>query len=122
MQVEVDKGRGRDLKTLQYSCMFYGNPGTGKTTVARMYARLLQELGVLPEKAPVVETSGASLLSAGLQDLKKKVEQEMEEGGVLFVDEAYQLKPNSNPMGAQVGGKSFSSWKWKSAMDFKGIP
>ena len=48
-----------------------------------------------------VETSGAALLSGGLPELKKLLQQ-LEGGGVLFIDEAYQLNPKMNPSGAQV--------------------
>ena len=101
-QVELDKERGRNLKDKQYNVRFYGNPGTGKTTVARMYAELLKEVGVLPGSA-VVETNGAALVNGGLTELKKQLK-ELEKGGVLFVDEAYQIRPSKNPMGAQVRG------------------
>ncbi len=55
---------------------------------------------MLPEDA-VAETSGAALVNGGLTELKKLLE-DLKEGGVLFIDEAYQLKPKMNPQGAQV--------------------
>lgn len=54
------------------------------------------------------ETSGAKLLSGGVSALEKHLEK-LKAGGVLFLDEAYQLNPKTNPMGAQVGDFGYSS-------------
>ena len=89
------------MKQQNYNVRFYSNPGTGKTSVARLYAALLQELGLLPAAA-VEETSGAALVHGGVSGLKKVLEEKLKGGGVLFVDEAYQLNPKTNPLGAQV--------------------
>lgn len=49
----------------------------------------------------VVETSGAALVQGGVSGLKEMLKK-LEAGGVLFVDESYQLKPKTNALGAQV--------------------
>ena len=99
-RVELSKKRGEDLKNTNYNTIFTGNPGTGKTTVARYYGELLAEIGVLPA-ANFEETSGAKLLADGVSKLKELLKS-LEDGGVLFVDEAYQLDPKKNQTGAAV--------------------
>ena len=100
----LDKERGRDVTKQNYNVRFYGNPGTGKTTIARIYAAVLQELGVLPAKASAVEeTSGSALVNWGVNGAKELLEKKLKDGGLLFLDEAYQINPKTNPMGAQVG-------------------
>ena len=85
-----------------YNARFEGNPGTGKTTVARLYAAFLRQLGVLPRKAVFLETSGAKLAGDAdeLTGLLKKIK--VAGGGVLFVDEAYQLDPETPGGGRKV--------------------
>lgn len=68
-----------------------GNPGTGKTTVARIYAKFLCSVGALPGD-DFVETTGARLTSEGVQGYKKLLNDLLNRGGgAFFIDEAYQL-------------------------------
>jgi len=81
-----------------------GNPGTGKTTVARLFASFLVEVGILPKEADIHETSGSKLISDGVKGLTKILEDMKVSGGggVVFVDETYQLNPMPGSPGGQV--------------------
>ncbi len=82
---------------------FYGNPGTGKTEVARILSRILYDAGVLGE-AKLVETDGHGLLGKYVGETAPKTEGKINEAmnGVLFIDEAYGLIGSASASGGST--------------------
>nr|MDE6852049.1 AAA family ATPase [Lachnospiraceae bacterium] len=80
------------LMDMSYHMVFTGAPGTGKTTVARIVARIYRELGIL-SKETVIETDRSGLVAGYVGQTALKVHDLVEQavGGVLFIDEAYAL-------------------------------
>ncbi len=94
--VEYFNDVGKDVMgELSFHAVFKGNPGTGKTTVARLWARIFKALGIL-ERGHLVECSRKDLVAGfvGQTPLKTQKMIEKAKGGVLFIDEAYSLTHN----------------------------
>lgn len=83
--------------------VFSGNPGTGKTTVARILAKLYKEIGIL-SKGQLVETDRSGLVAGYVGQTAIKTREKIEEamGGVLFIDEAYTLNSPGENFGQEA--------------------
>lgn len=98
LKIKAFAAANKDRKDLNLHMCFYGNPGTGKTEVARIIAGILHENGILPT-AKVVETDRSGLVAGYVGQTPMKTRERIEEamGGVLFIDEAYSLIPKDSP-------------------------
>ncbi len=101
--VKVQKMRqdkGLKVPKMSYHLVFTGSPGTGKTTVARIVARIYKDLGIL-KRGHTVETDRSGLVAEymGQTAVKTNAIVDSALNGVLFIDEAYSLVPDSKSNG-----------------------
>lgn len=97
------KQQGLPNTSVSYHCVFSGNPGTGKTTVARIVAGIYKELGIL-KKGHLVEVDRSKLVGEYVGQTAPKTNKVIDEAldGVLFIDEAYSLVGEGSDYGAEA--------------------
>ena len=91
------------VQQMSMNFVLTGNPGTGKTSVSRLMGELLQSMEILPTKT-VIEASRATMVGKYMGETPKLVNKLCDQamGGVLFIDEAYNLCSNDDQYGQEA--------------------
>ena len=100
-QMRAEKGLSNP--TMSYHLVFSGNPGTGKTTVARLLGQIYKALGIV-SKGHVIETERGDLVGGyvGHTAIQTRAAINKALGGILFIDEAYTLAKEGNDYGQEA--------------------